>query len=142
METQQYNNGVVLYAEDDENDAFFMQTAFRDAGLDDKLKRVATGQQVLDYLSGTGAYADRKKYPVPSLLLLDLNLPVLSGFGVLSWVRNHAIFHSLPTVIFSSQTAPEDKLKAARLGVSDYIEKPDSGIKFRDVVKGLRGHHL
>ena len=134
-------NGIVLYAEDDDNDATFMESAFRKAGVADKLHVVKTGQEVMDYLSGTGSFADRKQHPLPELLLLDLNLPVVSGFAVLRWVRSHATFHSLPTVIFSSETRPEDKLKAANLGASEYIQKPTSGAKFVDVVDSLRGHN-
>lgn len=131
--------GVVLYAEDEENDALFMQMAFRKAGCGHLLHVVTNGQAVVDYLAGHGIYADRTRHPLPSVLLLDLNLPVLSGFGVLSWLRNHLEFHSLPVVVFSSSTRPEDKLQAVNLGARGFVQKPASGKKFEDVAQELLG---
>jgi CheY-like chemotaxis protein len=132
----------VLYAEDEESDVLFMQRAFRQAGIEHLLHVVRDGQQVLDYLSGTGNYADRQRHPMPTLLLLDLNLPVLSGFAVLRWIRNHSVLHSLPLMVFTSSTRLEDKLNAASLGANAYVQKPASGAKFSDVVADLRGHRL
>ncbi len=143
METKvesQTKSSVVLYAEDEENDVLFMQIAFDKAGLGHLLRVVQNGQEVVDYLSGAGAFADRHRHPLPSLLLLDLNMPLLSGFGVLQWLRNQPAFHDLPVVVFSSSTLPEDKLKAANLGVSEFVPKPASGAKFTEVVTDLRGH--
>lgn len=139
MESQ-IKTGIVLYVEDDENDVLFMQMAFRKAGLSRLLHVVRNGREAVDYLSGAGAFADRTRHPLPALLLLDLNLPVLSGFGVLQWVRNQPDFRTLPTVVFSSSTLPEDKLKAANLGASEYVQKPASGTKFAEVVADLSGH--
>ena len=119
--------GVVLYAEDEENDALFMQMAFRKAGCGHLLHVVKNGQEAVDYLSGNGIYADRASHPLPSVLLLDLNLPVLSGFGVLGWLRNHLEFHSLPVVVFSSSTRPEDKLQAVNLGAAGLFKNPPPG---------------
>ena len=137
MENQN-QTGVVLYAEDEESDVLFMQMAFGKAGLAHLLHVVKNGQEVVDYLSGAGEFADREKNPLPSLLLLDLNLPLRSGFAVLQWVRNQPGFHALPVVVFSSSTRPEDKLKAANLGADEYVQKPPSGSKFAEVIKDLR----
>jgi CheY-like chemotaxis protein len=133
MEAQK-EAGVVLYAEDDENDAEFMRMAFRKAGLGDRLHVVRDGKQAVDYLSGTGPFADRQQHPLPALLVLDVNLPVLSGFGVLRWVRNHHDFHSLPVMILTSSKEPAEKMEAISLGAIDFITKPDSGAKFAQVL--------
>lgn len=133
METQ-HETGIVLYAEDDENDVEFMQRAFRKAGLCDRLHVVRDGKQAVDYLSGSGSFADRQLHPLPALLVLDVNLPVLSGFGVLRWVRNHQNFYSLPVMILTSSEEPEEKMKAISLGAIDFITKPDSGAKFTEVL--------
>ena len=125
---------TVLYVEDEESDAFFMEMAFEKAGLAPALQRVGTGGQAIDYLSGKNDYRDRGRYPLPALVLLDLNLPVCSGFEVLQWVRAHPEFARLPVVIFSSSDRAEDKQRAGQLGASDYFEKPLSGSKFSDVV--------
>jgi CheY-like chemotaxis protein len=131
-------SGIVLYVEDEKFDRFFMQMAFQELELGQALRMVTTGPEALDYLSGKGKYADREQYPLPSLLLLDLNLPAITGFEVLQWVRSQAHLQSLLVVMFSSSPQPEDKLKALKLGAAAYIEKPNSGLKFVEVAKGLR----
>jgi two-component system response regulator len=65
--------GTVLYVEDEENDAFRM--AFAGKRLESALRVVGDGRAAIEYLSGAGKYADRKEYPLPSVVLLDLNLP-------------------------------------------------------------------
>lgn len=129
---------TVLYVEDDECDLLFMQRAFRQAGLGDELRSVGNGQEAMDYLNGNGAYADRGHYPVPSLVLLDLNLPLVSGFKVLEWMKTREDLAALPVVVFSSSTRPEDNARAKALGAKDYVAKPASGSRFADVLGRLR----
>ena len=138
----QLNNGVVLYVEDEESDAFFMQRAFKRAGLDCVLHIVSDGREAIDYLSGKGTYTDRGQHPIPTVVLLDLNLPLISGFKVLEWMRSQPDFRSLPVVIFSSSSDPEDRSKALKRGANELVEKPRSGILFVNVVKGLQEKFL
>ena len=78
---------AVLYAEDDENDVFFMERAFSKLQLRDALRVVPNGRAALEYLSGAGVFADRTKHPLPELLLLDVKMPEMSGLEVLKWAR-------------------------------------------------------
>ncbi len=129
---------TVLYVEDEESDLLFMQMAFRKAGLDRALQAVGDGREAMAYLAGQGSYADRGRYPFPSLVLLDLNLPLVSGFQVLKWLRGQPEFKSLPVVVFTSSSHPADRARAGELGADDYLEKPVSGLQFLGVVEGLR----
>jgi PAS domain S-box-containing protein len=130
--------GTVLYVEDEENDAMFMKMAFADQGMESALRVVGDGREALEYLSGTGKYADRKEYPLPSVMLLDLNLPQVSGFEVLRWMRNHPDFARTPVVVFSSSTREDDRVKALELGANEFVGKPSSGMKFAVVAEALR----
>jgi CheY-like chemotaxis protein len=130
--------GTVLYVEDEESDAMFMTLAFKGKGLEGKLRLVATGRTAIEYLSGSGEFGDREKYPVPALVLLDLNLPQVSGFGVLEWIRNHPDYAQLPVVVFSSSTREDDRVKARELGADEFVAKPSSGLKFSEVVERLQ----
>lgn len=128
---------TVLYVEDEEDDIFFMRRAFSRAGLTHVLQAVADGQEAINYLSGCGRFANRIDYPLPEMVLLDLNLPMVSGFQVLQWIRAQSLFQRLPVVIFSSSARVEDRLLANELGASDYLEKPGSSMQFRDLLESL-----
>ncbi len=80
---------TVLYVEDEEGDLFFMQAAFRKAGIGQALRSVGNGREAIDYLAGSGPYADRERHPLPTMVLLDLNLPLISGFEVLEWLSTN-----------------------------------------------------
>ncbi len=129
---------TVLYVEDEESDLLFMQMAFRKAGLEPMLRAVGDGREAMAYLAGDGSYADRGRYPLPALVLLDLNLPLVSGFQVLKWLRGRPEFQALPVVIFTSSSHPADKAKAGELGADEYVEKPASGLQFLGVVEALK----
>ncbi len=128
----------VLYVEDEENDVIFMRRAFRRAGLEESLNIVDDGQPAIDYLAGRGVFANRVNYPLPAVVLLDLNLPTVSGFQVLTWIRQQTQFKQLPVVIFSSSARAEDRLHAKDLGANDYMEKPDSGLDFGMILEALK----
>jgi CheY-like chemotaxis protein len=131
---------TVLYVENEENDVLFMRRAFKREGLEGCLRIVATGREAMSYLTGEASHADRELYPFPVLLLLDLNLPAISGFEMLSWLRQQPQSHlrELPVVIFSSSARVEDRMRAQELGASDYLQKPTSGAQFLQVVQELK----
>lgn len=121
----------ILLAEDDENDIFLMGRAFDRAKIPNRLFVVRNGQEAIDYLSGTGQYADREKFPLPGLMLLDLKMPWMDGFDVLKWLRNHDQFNMLPVVVLTSSKLQADVDQSRQLGVFDYRVKPQS---FDDLV--------
>jgi CheY-like chemotaxis protein len=128
-------NSTVLYVDDEENDIFFMELAFKRVGLDQSLHSVTDGQKAIAYLAGDGPYADRAQYPLPALVLLDLNLPLTSGFEVLQWLRKQSELECMPVIVFSSSGRPEDRQKAHELGANQYVLKPASGMEFCDIVQ-------
>lgn len=116
----------------------FMKLAFERAGLGAAFQTVEDGKDAIKYLRGENSYADRERHPFPSLVLLDLNLPVVSGFQVMEWMRERPELRDTAVVVFSSSTLPEDKTKAQEMGAKDFIEKPSSARGFGQVVKGLK----
>lgn len=129
---------AVLYVEDEANDIFFMRWAFQRASLNVYFHTVTDGQRAIDYLSGKAPYQDRREHPFPSLILLDLHLPVVPGFEVLKWIRAQENLRNLPVIIFSSSSRPDDERKATQLGANQYIYKPSSGLEFSTVASCLK----
>jgi CheY-like chemotaxis protein len=117
---------TVLYAEDDANDAFFMEIAFEDLKRAESLRIVTNGKKAIEYLTGAGEFADRVKYPAPTLLLLDVKMPAMSGLEVLAWVRARPEFRTLPVVVFSSSTQDADIEFCRAHGANAYLVKPSN----------------
>ena len=133
---------VVLYVEDEADDVFFMRLAFEKEGFTNHLRSVGDGGDAIAYLSGTACYSNRTEYPFPQLILLDLNLPVRSGFEVLEWIRSHAATRDLPVVVFSSSGHKADRERADQLGANAYFLKPSSGLDFQETVQRLKREWL
>jgi CheY-like chemotaxis protein len=119
-----------------------LQHAFEIAGSPYTLTAVPDGEQALEYLAGQGPFADRKRHPLPVLVLLDINMPKKSGLEVLEWTRRHPRFKSLPVLILTSSSRPEDREKARELGADDYLLKPSDPLKLVEVVKILHDRWL
>jgi len=116
---------TILLVEDDPNDILLTQRAFRKANLANaSMQVVSDGDAAVFYLSGTGEYADRERYPIPSLVLLDLKLPRRSGHEVLAWLRQQPELKRLPAIILTSSQENIDINHAYDLGANSYLVKP------------------
>ncbi len=115
---------VILFAEDEEDDAFFVQHAMDRLHSPHRLMVVRDGQQVVEYLCGAPPYEDRRKYPLPDLLLLDLKMPSLTGFGVLAWLKQQPHLKDLRIIVLTASPNKADRTRARRLGACDYYVKP------------------
>lgn len=131
-------NCVVLLVEDDPDDVFFLQEAFKKAGVPDALRVVRDGEEAVAYLLGQAAYADRRRYPLPSLILLDLKLPRKSGLEVLEWRRRQSGLRRIPVIVLTSSQSDEDMDQAYELGANSYLVKPISSEAQLEMVKAIR----
>lgn len=114
----------ILVADDDENDLFFLRRALERAGVKNPLFVTRDGEEAIKYLAGTAPYDNRAQYPLPGLFLLDLKMPRVNGFDVLTWVSQHSELKGLIIVVLSSSDHEEDMRKARDLGVHGYLTKP------------------
>jgi CheY-like chemotaxis protein len=135
-------SGPVLAAEDEESDAVLLQLAFGKAGSPQNLVIVRDGQEAIDYLSGEGLYADRALHPLPSLFLLDLKMPRMTGFDVLAWLKENPQFKDLPVIVLSSSSHESDMRRARQLGAWDYHVKPHSLTQFVQLIRQLTAGSL
>jgi CheY-like chemotaxis protein len=129
-------HATILLADDDEDDLFLLDRAFREANVPNPRNRVADGEQVLAYLEGAGQYGDRAKFPYPLFLLLDLQMPAMDGFEVLKWIRQHPLHKRLPVIAFTGHESKPVFRQAYDLGANSLHKKPSS---FEDLVKLVEG---
>ena len=130
------NQPAFLLAEDNEADVLFLKRAIEQTQTELPLAVVTDGQETIDYLSGRGAYGDRTRYPLPSVLLLDLKMPRKSGLEVLEWMKE-ARLESPKVVVMTSSDEPGDVRRAYDLGAVAYIVKPASLGILRKIVVDL-----
>ena len=128
-------NQVILLAEDDPNDVLLIQRAFQKAGFQNSLKVVRDGEQAIAYMSGSGDYSDRKRFPLPFLLLLDLKMPGTDGFEVLQWVRADRDLKRLLVIVLTSSNLQSDVDRAYDLGANSYLVKP---VEFQEMVNMIQ----
>jgi CheY-like chemotaxis protein len=136
------NHAPVLVAEDDPNDVFLLRRAFQKAGVFNAVVVAHNGQEAIDNLSGNGAFLNRSDHPFPALMLLDLKRPLVDGFDVLNWLRNHPPREQLPVVVLSSSNQERDIERAQEMGASDYCVKPQQFEELVEIVKGVRDRWL
>lgn len=129
----------ILVAEDDAGDVLLLSRAFKKAGISASLFFVSDGQEAIDFLLGKETYADRSIYPVPALLVVDLNMPGMGGMEVLEWLITRPELGGVRVVIFSSVIAPEVSEAATKLGAYRCIAKPTDPLAWMPLCRELHG---
>ena len=127
----------MLLVEDNEDDVFIMQNAFKRAGIANPMFVAEDGRSALDYLEGLGKFADRAQFPVPGLVLLDLNLPRIHGFDVLKSIRANPPLRPTLVVVLTSSDQETDIDTAYRIGANSYLTKPGNPQRIDAMVKCL-----
>ena len=128
---------TILQVEDDPNDVFFLRKAMKKMGVMNPIQVATDGQQAIDYLQGAGQFADRGRFPYPSLVLLDVKLPYVMGLEVLRWIR--AERGTALTVLMLSASAQEaDIVSAYRLGANAFLVKPPGAPQLTEMVQALK----
>lgn len=126
---------TILLVEDNPDDVELTRIAFAEANLANQLDVVSDGAEALDYLFARGAHAGRSPDELPSIILLDLNLPKLDGREVLQAIRANERTRSLPVVVLTTSAEPFDVEASYALGVNSYIRKPVNFERFVWAVK-------
>src|SRR5687767_14171504 len=130
-------DSAILLVEDNEDDVFLMRRALQNAGVTNPVFVVETGALAVDYLSGTGPYQDRRQFPLPAAVFLDLKLPLMSGHEVLAWIRAQRQLEGLLVVVLTSSNEPSDVRRSYSLGANSYLMKPMSARQLMDLAKAF-----
>jgi CheY-like chemotaxis protein len=133
---------VILLVEDEANDVFFFKHCLRRAGIDKPLLVAQDGLEALDYLRGSGQFADREKFPFPCLVVLDLKLPRATGFEVLEQMRCDPDLRRLIVVVLTSSASDQDIVKSYDLGANAYLVKPSDSRQLAQMVQTIKDFWL
>jgi CheY-like chemotaxis protein len=131
---------TILLAEDNEDHVLLIRRSFVHARFLNPVQVVHDGVEAITYLKGEGAFADRQKYPFPSLLLLDLKMPNKDGFEVLEWIREQPMLRNLRIVVLTTSDRIFDVKRAYELGASSFLTKPvklEEFIRLGPAIKGF-----
>jgi two-component system, response regulator len=131
------NSRTILLVEDNPSDVGLTRRALEKGRLANDLVVAEDGQEALDYLWGTGTYAGRDVSDLPSLVLLDLNLPKVTGMEVLRRIRGDARTRRLPVVILTTSREEQDLAQGYDLGANSYVRKPVDFKEFAAAIESL-----
>lgn len=130
---------AILLADDDENHALLAGKLMKACGILNPFVTVQDGDQVIAYLEGEGIYANRERYPLPLLLLLDLKMARMGGMEVLEWLSRSQPKPAFTTVVLTSYADLKTVNEAYRLGACSFLVKPIEAREFLPVAAELKG---
>jgi len=127
----------LLLVEDTRQDELLILRALKKINLANQVDVVRDGQQALDYLFGEGEFAERSGLALPAVVLLDVNLPRVSGLEVLERLRADLRTSLLPIVILTSSDEERDRLRSYETGANSFVRKPLDFSEFAETVARL-----
>lgn len=114
----------ILIVDDDLDARDLLLLALERIGISSRVSCVKGGNEAVAYLRGEGVFADRERFPYPSLLITDLKMPDGDGFTLLEQLRSMPRYRVVPTIVMSASSDPDDIRKAYMLGATSYFVKP------------------
>lgn len=126
---------VILIAEDDPDDRELIKEAFAEAGVEEGLRFVNDGAELMEYLQRSGAYTQTIDAPAPDLILLDLNMPRMDGREALRQIKSDPHLRSIPVVALTTSSAEEEVTRSYADGVNSFVTKP---VSYRKLVEHVQ----
>ncbi len=131
---------TILLLEDQEDDAFLLKRAFKHAGISVPITVVVDGLEGIAYIKGEGEYADRDKFPLPRVILLDLKMPRMGGLEFLEWVEKNPQVRVIPTIVLTSSQLPQDVKRAYELKANTFMVKPSSPDEMIELARAIQSY--
>ncbi|RLB81336.1 MAG: response regulator [Deltaproteobacteria bacterium] len=132
-----YEPSNILLVEDEEAHAELTKRAIRKAGNANRLDIVSNGEQALDYLYNRKTYADKEKYPVPGLILLDIKLPGIDGIDVLKKIKEDPDLKRIPVIMLTTSEREDDIVRSYENYANSYLTKPVGFKAFEEKIAHL-----
>lgn len=135
------DNLVTIHmCDDDPDDQLLVSDALLEARLGNPIDFTHNGLELLQYLRREGQFSHLEEQPLPGLILLDLNMPVMDGREVLKELKKDPVLKSIPVVVLTTSKAEEDIAKSYNMGVNSFIIKPISFDSLVDMVKSMTNY--
>jgi CheY-like chemotaxis protein len=133
---------AILLVEDNPADVQITRRALRESRVPVDLIVVRDGQEAVDYLFRQGSHANNAGWRRPDLILLDVNLPRLTGREVLQRLRAASTYRIVPVVVLSTSHRQEDIQELYQAGANTYVEKPQDYARFVTVLQVIQNYWL
>jgi len=130
---------LILIADDDADDRYLTKAAFEENATNCEINFVEDGDEVFDFLYSRGKFASDKA-KMPSLILLDLNMPKKDGRQVLDEIKKSPSLKHIPIIIFTTSKSPEDVRQVYGMGASSFITKPTSFEDLQEVARNIENY--
>jgi DNA-binding response OmpR family regulator len=130
-------SSIILLVENDKDYIYLLEQAFRKSDIGNPLKIARYGNEAILYLRGVGIYADRRNYPLPKLIMLDMTNPDGSSMAVLGWIREQHHFAHVPILILAGPGQDREVQRAFDRGANAYLVKRDNLSELTSVIHSL-----
>jgi CheY-like chemotaxis protein len=132
----------ILIVDDSSDDVLLLKRAFKKAGVANPIHSVKSGREAIAYLRGIAPFEDRTRHPLPSVILLDLQMPDGDGFDVLQWIRNKFPSGGLLVVVLTRLEELRKINRAYALGANSFLTKPGSPEELQELIRIFSGYWL
>src|SRR5205809_4408040 len=129
--------GLIVIVDDREDDCILLERELRKQGVTNPITRFTDGEKALRFLKGDGQYANRERHPLPSILLLDLKMPRVSGFEILEWLQSNPLAPKCLVLVVSELHTIGEINRAYHLGANSYLIKPSLEAELRECLKSF-----
>ena len=131
---------TILLADDNIDDCDLVREAWREAPVGQELRCVSDGTELIAYLNREGPFSDRQSAPRPSLILLDLHMPKMTGHEALAIIKENPAYATIPIIVLTTSKAPRDINKSAVQSVHGYIQKPNTFSGYLQLLANIHTH--
>jgi CheY-like chemotaxis protein len=131
---------TILLAEDSPDDEIFFTRVLRAAGVRNPVRVVRDGVEAIAYFEGRGPFSSREDYPLPDVLFLDLKMPRLNGWEVLTWLKSRPNMNKMLVVVLTQLDDAKDLYDAYALGANSFLIKPFIQLDLEDLIQSFPGH--
>jgi CheY-like chemotaxis protein len=131
---------TILLVDDNLDDCDLVREAWKETSVGKELRCVNDGSELLAYLNREGEYSDRERAPLPSVILLDLHMPKMTGHEALALIKQNPTFAGIPIIVLTTSKAPRDINRSAMEGVHGYIQKPNTFSGYLQLLANLNNN--